>query len=91
MVLGSTMYGMAETSITKAVEKYHQRIDSSLTQTLVFLDCARRDARSFLTDRAADLQSTEEFREMTMALSEHLSNHERQVWDVIMSPDMNDP
>ena len=91
VALGPIMYGMAEANITGAIKKYHQRINSSLTQTLVFLDCARRDAHSFLKDRATDLKSTEEFEEMATALSEHLSNHECQVWDVIMSPDMSDP
>ena len=87
--LGPTMFNMAEANINQAVEKYHQRIDSSLMQTLVYLDCTRRDACTFL--RAANRKSNEEFKEMVTALSERLSNHARQVWDVVLSPNMNDP
>ena len=89
--LGPTMFGMAETNINQAVEKYHQQVDSSLTQTLVYLDCARRDARTFLKERTASLKSNEEFEGMVTALSERLSNHARQVWDVVLSLEMNDP
>ena len=55
MALGPTMFGMAETNVIQAVERYHQRIDSSLAQTLVFLDCTRRDARTFLKERVRGL------------------------------------
>ena len=89
--LGPTMFSMAETNINQAVEKYHQRVDFSLTQILAYLDCARRDARTFLKERASSLKSNEEFKEMVTALSERLSNHSRQVWDVVLSSEMNDP
>ena len=91
MALGPTMFSMAETNINQAIEKYHQRVDFSLTQTLAYLDCARRDARTFLKERASSLKSNEEFKEMVTALSERLSNHSRQVWDVVLSSEMNDP
>ena len=89
--LGPTMFSMAEVNINQAIEKYHQRVDFSLTQTLAYLDCARRDARTFLKERASSLKSNEEFEEMIAALSERLSNHSRQVWDVVLSSEMNDP
>ena len=89
--LGPTMFSMAEVNISQAVEKYHQRVDFSLTQTLAYLDCARRDARTFLRERASSLKSNEELEEMVAALSERLSNHSRQVWDVVLSSEMNDP
>ena len=89
--LGPTMFSMAEVNINQAIEKYHQQVDFSLTQTLAYLDCARRDARTFLKERASSLKSNEEFEEMIAALSERLSNHSRQVWDVVLSSEMNDP
>ena len=64
------MFSMAEANINQAVEKYHQRVDLSLTQTLAYLDCARRDAHTFLKERASSLKSNEEFEEMVTALSE---------------------
>ena len=82
---------MAEVNISQAVEKYHQQVDFSLTQTLAYLDCARRDARTFLRERASSLKSNKELEEMVAALSERLSNHSRQVWDVVLSSEMNDP
>ena len=89
--LGPTMFSMAETNINQAIGKYHQRIDSSIMQTLVYLDCARRDARVFLKERVSSLKSNKEFEEMITALSEQLSNHTGQVREVILSSEMNDP
>ena len=68
--LGPTMFSMVEVNINQAIEKYHQRVDFSLTQTLAYLDCARRDARTFLKERASSLKSNEEFKEMIATLSE---------------------
>ena len=89
--LGPTLFSLAETNINRAIGKYHQQIDSSVTQTLVYLDCARRDARVFLRDRASNLKSDKEFKEMLTALSERLSNHTNQVQEVILSSEMDDP
>ena len=75
VAMGPTIYGMAGASVTKAIQKYHQRIDASTTRTLVFLDCARRDAHVFLNNRISDLTSTAQFK-MTSAPTEWLSNHE---------------
>ena len=89
--LGPTMFSMAETNINQAIGKYHQRVDSSVMQILVHLDCARRDARVFLKERVSNLKSDKEFEEMITALSERLSNHTGQVHEVVMSSEMDDP
>ena len=57
----------------------------------MFLDCACQDACVFLKEQVSAMESSEELQELTRTLSEWLGNHECQVWNVVMGPEMMDP
>ena len=41
--LGDTVMKWCGAGVQVAIDKYHQRIDSAITKTLLFLDCGRRE------------------------------------------------
>ena len=68
--LGPTMYKMCGDGVELAINKYHQKIDSAITQALLFLDCAHREACSFLKKQVSAMKSSEELQELTTTLTE---------------------
>ena len=74
-----------------AIDKYHQRINSAITKTLLFLDCGRREGRTFLKEQVSEMESTAELQELSEALSEWFNNHQSQIWKIVLGPGMSDP
>ena len=89
--LGATVAKWCGADIQGAIDKYHQRIDSALTKTLLFLDCGRREGHSFLKEQISEMGSTAELQELTEALSEWFNNHQSQIWEIVLGPGMSDP
>ena len=73
------------------IDKYHQRIDSAITKTLLFLDCGRREGRAFLKEQISEMESMAELQELSEALSELFNNHQSQIWRIVLGPGMSDP
>ena len=91
LALGPTLFKMCGSDVQAVVDKYHQQIDSTITRSLLFLDCAWREGHTILKEQVSVMESTEELQELSVALSEWLGNHQRQVWNVVMGPEMADP
>ena len=89
--LGDTAMKWCGAGVQVAIDKYHQRIDSAITKTLLFLDCGRREGRAFLRERVSEMESTTELQELSEALAERFNNHQSQIWKIVMGPGMSDP
>ena len=89
--LGATVAKWCGAGVQGAIDKYHQRIDSAITKTLLFLDCGRREGRAFLQERVSEMESTAELQKLSEALSEWFNNHQSQIWKIVLGPGMSDP
>ena len=89
--LGATVTKWCGADVQGAIDKYHQRIDSAITKTLLFLDCGRREGRAFLKEQVTKMESTAELQELSEALSERFNNHQSQIWKIVLGPGMSDP
>ena len=89
--LGATVTKWCGAGVQEAIDKYHQRIDSAITKTLLFLDCGRREGCAFLQERVSEMESMVELQELSEALSERFNNHQSQIWEIVLGPGMSDP
>ena len=89
--LGATVMKWCGADVQGAIDKYHQRIDSAITKTLLFLDCGRREGRSFLKEQISGMELMAELQELSEALAERFNNHQSQIWKVVLGPGMSDP
>ena len=89
--LGATVTKWCGADVQGVIDKYHQRVDSAITSTLLFLDCGRREGRAFLKEQVTKMESTAELQELSEALSERFNNHQSQIWKIVLGPGMSDP
>ena len=89
--LGATMTKWCGAGVQEAIDKYHQRIDSAITKTLLFLDCDNTEGRAFLKEQVSEMESMAELQELSKALSERFNYHQSQIWETVLGPGMSDP
>ena len=86
--LGPMVSNLVPYNLQRAMESHNSRLYMSVTNVLVFLDCARREGCDFLEDLAKSLQTDEELKKLLATLSKWISAFEDHVWDLALSREL---
>ena len=77
--------------VAAAVEKFKRTAAMNVLLPLLHLDLARGDIAQFLNSRLKEVCAHEESKVLIEALTEHLTNLQSQMWQLVRSSKLSDP